>query len=135
MATAEDGSPGRLVGAPWCEKQRPCPVCKRHLAPILEIEAEQGFRSFVDKDEVARRIDHEGRDREAVGQLANQDQFNGSWATTTPAEIEDVHRVAHRGVTQANALGNGRWKPTAWLAPSTGRASRRNARRGADLVQ
>jgi hypothetical protein len=47
------------------------------LAPILEIEAEQGFRSFVDKDQVARRIDHEGRDRQAVGQLANEDQFNG----------------------------------------------------------
>jgi hypothetical protein len=47
------------------------------LAPILEIEAKQGFRSLVDKHEVARRIDHEGRDRKAVGQLANQDQFNG----------------------------------------------------------
>ena len=47
------------------------------MAPILEIEAEQGFRSFIDKDEVARRIDHEGRNRQAMGQLANQDQFNG----------------------------------------------------------
>jgi len=47
------------------------------LAPILEIEAEQGFRSLVHKDQVALRIDHEGRDRQAVGQLANQDQFNG----------------------------------------------------------
>ena len=47
------------------------------MAPILEIEAEQGFRSFVDKDEVARRIDHEGRDRQAVGKLTNQDQLNG----------------------------------------------------------
>jgi hypothetical protein len=47
------------------------------LATILEIEAEQGFCSFVDKDQVAGRIDHEGRDRQAVGQLANQDQLNG----------------------------------------------------------
>jgi hypothetical protein len=47
------------------------------LAPILEIETEQSFRSFVDKDQVAGRVDHEGRDRQAVGQLANQDQFNG----------------------------------------------------------
>jgi hypothetical protein len=47
------------------------------LAHILEIEAEQRFRSFVYEDQVARRIDHEGRDREAVGQLANQDQLNG----------------------------------------------------------
>jgi hypothetical protein len=47
------------------------------LAPVLEIKAEQGFRSFVDEDKVARRIDHEGRDRQAVGQLANQDQLNG----------------------------------------------------------
>ena len=47
------------------------------MAHILEIEAEERFRSFVDKDQVARRIDHEGRDRQAVGKLANQDQFNG----------------------------------------------------------
>jgi len=47
------------------------------LARILEIEAEQGFRSFVDKHQVTRRIDHEGRDRQAVCQLANEDQLNG----------------------------------------------------------
>ena len=69
----------RRVGslAPLCAGSKGrSPVCKRHLAAILEIEAEQGFRSFVDKDQVARRIDHEGRDRQAVGQLANQDQLN-----------------------------------------------------------
>jgi hypothetical protein len=47
------------------------------LADVLEIEAEQRFRSFVDKDQVARRIDYEGWDRQAVGKLANQDQLNG----------------------------------------------------------
>jgi hypothetical protein len=47
------------------------------LAAILEIEAEQDLCGFVDKDEVAGRIDDEGRDRQAVGQLANQDQLDG----------------------------------------------------------
>jgi hypothetical protein len=47
------------------------------LARILEIQAEERFRSVVDKDQVARSIDHEGRNRQPIGQLANQDQLKG----------------------------------------------------------
>jgi len=47
------------------------------LAGILEIDPEECFRSFVDKDQVTRSIDHEGRNRQPVGQLANQDQLKG----------------------------------------------------------
>ena len=47
------------------------------MATILEIEAEQGLCSFVDKDQVANRIDYERRNCQAVGQLTNQDQLNG----------------------------------------------------------
>ena len=73
----EDGCPGRLVDDPWCVMQGRRPFCKRHLTHVLEMEAEQGFGSFVDKDQVARCVDHKGRDRQAMGQLADQDQFNG----------------------------------------------------------
>jgi hypothetical protein len=50
------------------------------LTNVLEVEPEQGLRRFIDEDKVARGVDHEGWDCEAVSELANQDQLDGQLA-------------------------------------------------------
>ena len=68
------------------------------MAHVLEIEAEQGLGSFIDEDQVARSVDHDGWDCEAVGQLANQDQFDGQLAQDdTPRRSKEALRVADPG--------------------------------------
>ena len=98
MATARGWVAGSARWRPFVRDAKAVVHSAKETAHILEFEAKEGFGGLVDKDQVARRIDHEGRDCQSVGELANQDQLNGKLGHGFTTRIQKALDWLIRGV-------------------------------------